>query len=321
VRALSLLICSAAALGAIGASPAAAAPAPPPLTSGTMTWSLPTAPTTFLGAVLAAGGSATAGDGATAPAPLATPTTPSTAPAAPRTFTFPLGAAGTYDVATDTGTIGALGSLEFASPLEGFPISIVAPQLTLDLAPTGGTFAAKGMGVAGPLTLDGPTAPGVFHLDTTRATVDRSVGETRITGIVPAIAVRGTPFPDTYDVGAGPTTTPPAFGTIDLDIQFTIPATLTRLRGRTYTFSAGPYLKTLRTATAAATLATTPPTTEVLASGTLSRTGTATFTIPKGAPTLRDDSLYTLKIKGQHATTFGLTCPGRPGRSGDCRMR
>jgi hypothetical protein len=301
-RVLSLLICSTAALP-VGS--AAAATAPPPLTSGTMTWSMATAPTTFLGAVLDSGGSVTAGDGATIPAPVVTTTT-STVPPTTRTFTFPIGSGGTYDVAADSGTIGTLGSLQFASPLDGFPISIADPQLTLDLATTGGTFATKGTDV--------------FRLDTSKATTDRSVGETRITGIVPAVAVLGTPFPATYAAGVGPTTTPPVFGTIDLDIQFTIPAALTKLRGRTYTFTAAPYLKTLRTATAAATLATTPPTKEVLASGTITRTGTATFAVPKGAPTLRNGTLYTLKIKGQHATTIALTCAGNGGRSGDCLL-
>jgi hypothetical protein len=278
-----------------------------------MTWALPASPNTFLGSFVAAGGSITPAAGATTP--------DLNAAALLRTFVFPIGAAGTFDVAAGRGTLATLGSLDIVAGPDGPTISLVDPLLTLDLATPAGTFAAKGTGVAGPLEIAGATGPGVFTLDTTRAAVDRSVGQTRITGIVPAVAVRGIPFPDTFPVGAGPTTTPPAFGTIGLDVQFTVPATLTKLRGRTYTFSAGPYLKALRTATAAATLATTPPTREVLASGTLTRTGTATFTVPKGAPTLRNDTIYTLKITGQHATTIGLTCPGKPGRVGDCVLR
>jgi hypothetical protein len=319
-RAIGLLLCGVGAIaGAAAPATAATPPAPRPLTFGTMTWSLTNSPATFLGSVLAAGGSVTPGAAASGPGSGTNATTP-VAPGSVQAFSFPVATGGTYDVATDTGTLDVIGSLTFASPQDGFPISLVDPELTLDLSGPTSTFRSEGSGVAGPIAPAADPTAGVFRLDTTKATVQRSVGQTRITGIVPTVAQRGNPFPASYDVGVGPAAPAPVFGTIDLDVQYTIPATLTRLRGRTYTFGTGPYLKPLRTGTAAATLATTPPTAEVLATGTLRRDGTATFTVPARS-VLRNGTLYTLKIAGQHSTTIGLTCPGNGGRSGACVLR
>jgi hypothetical protein len=240
--------------------------------TGSMTWTLPNTPSSFLGSVLAAGGSVSA----TSPAMINGDST---------TYTFPLNAQGSYSPQQNEGTLGAQGGVTFSASQAGFPITVTDPEIDLNTPRKTGVLYADGTGVGGAFTAGGVT-PNIINLDLSKMSVKQSVGQNVVSGITATIDTTGNPFPATFAAGS-------AIGTIGFTVRYPLAIEVQTPRARSITVNASPALNALKR--------TTPVTIKqasvVIATGAAARNGTLALKLKRGQRF--QAAVYTMVLKGQ----------------------